>query len=197
MASQVEIYNMALGHIGARDTVAGIDEASRPAKICTRFYVTARDAVLEAFDWSFARKYATLAETGTPPPTWIFQYAYPNECAAIRSVLPVLGRNSKPIPFEIAHSDIGEAKVILTDQEAAVVRYTKLEDNTALFSAQFTEALAARLAAFIAKPITGKDAALDTAMSLYNMLISEAKANVMNERQQDDTQDAEWISYRE
>lgn len=191
MASEVLIYNMALSHINVLNQVSDKDEVSKQANECRKFYVTARDATLEAFNWPFAKRFALLAEVGTPPPTWIYQYAWPADAVEIREVVPV-ARSVDPIPFESAHSDISDSKVILTDEPAAQVEYTKRVTNTTLFSAAFTEALAARLVGFVAMPLTGKQEKVDSSIALFNMLIAHARANALNNKQEDPQRDASW-----
>ena len=58
MASDVEICNLALSHLGDTATVASIDppEGSAQAEHCARFYPIARDALLEKHDWSWATR---------------------------------------------------------------------------------------------------------------------------------------------
>ena len=49
MASEVDICNLALGHLGDNATVASLNppEGSVQAQHCARFYPIARDALLE------------------------------------------------------------------------------------------------------------------------------------------------------
>ena len=63
MASEVEICNLALSHLGDTATVASSDppEGSAQAEHCARFYPIARDALLEMQNWKFATRRATLA----------------------------------------------------------------------------------------------------------------------------------------
>ena len=63
MASEVEICNLALAHLGDEATVASIDppEGSAQAEHCQRFYPVSRNSLLEMHDWAFATKRATLA----------------------------------------------------------------------------------------------------------------------------------------
>lgn len=90
MASEVEICNLALAHLGDAATVASINppEGSAQAEHCARFYPVARDALLEMHDWSFATKRVTLPMLATNPTIqWGYAYAAPNDMVNVISVL--------------------------------------------------------------------------------------------------------------
>lgn len=195
MASEVSICNMALGHIKSKSTIASLDESSTEAKKCKLFYAQARDEVLEEFNWHFAKRDAELAEIGTVPLGWAFQYAYPADSVAIRKIL-ISPRDDDPVPFELAHSDVNDTIVILTDREAAFIEYTKQVTNTILFSPLFVSALSFKIASYIAMPLSGKQELRDEALSLYNLMISKARASSLNQGQKDESPDASWISGR-
>jgi hypothetical protein len=63
VASEVDICNLALGHIGDSATVSSINppEGSAQAEHCSRFYPIARDSLLEMHNWGFATKRTNLA----------------------------------------------------------------------------------------------------------------------------------------
>lgn len=108
MASETDIYNLALAHVGTRSTIALPTEDSNEARACRRFYAQARDETLTAAWWTFARRTAVLtllkAAPGTPeftgvvsnvwnnsypPPPWLYSYAYPSDCVRARYIIPV------------------------------------------------------------------------------------------------------------
>lgn len=63
MASQLEIANIALGHLGTLK-MASYDEASAEGEHVRRQWDLARDAILRQRHWNFAIKRATLTLTG-------------------------------------------------------------------------------------------------------------------------------------
>ena len=69
MASEVDVCNMALAHIGAESQVASIapPDGSVEAGYCARFYPTARRVALESEAWTFAKKRETLAAVESTP----------------------------------------------------------------------------------------------------------------------------------
>lgn len=108
-ASEVSICNRALQMIGARSTIAALNESSPEARNCSIVYESTRDEMLGMAFWNFARKTANLAllksapgtpsYTGTPPqtwnstlpsPPWLFEYGYPSDCLQMRMIVPQL-----------------------------------------------------------------------------------------------------------
>lgn len=179
----VTICNMALGEISARSTIASLTENSKEAKYCNIYYAPARDAVLQAARWNFARKQIALTlyrdATKTPPdsvpPPWLYEYVYPSDCIQGRFVLPLFDAlpgsagaqpsapvyRGPPVKYVVSNdTDIttgADILVILTNQFQAQFIYTKKTVNPNLFDAQFVDALYVTLAAKLCKPLTGKD----------------------------------------
>jgi hypothetical protein len=158
MTSIVTIYNMALSHLGTRQTVQSVDEPSVEAATLTIHYATARDATLRGFDWSFARRIEALAPIGIEIPSGYSQaYGMPNLCARFRGIWTG-ARGGKPVPFRIVNHPTagGDAMAILTDQPDAVGWYTKVVTDPDLFDPLFASALSWRLAAEAALALTQK-----------------------------------------
>lgn len=186
MASQIDIYNMALSNIGSTATVQDLNERSAERIACSRFYETVRDAMLayKACPWSFAIKIEALADIGTPPEPWGYRYTLPNDCITALYIAQTIGNNlrdDQQIPFQIINS--GNSRALLTDQPGAILCYVSRIVEAERFSSPFVEALAMRLAAMIAMPIA-KSASLrqDTA-SLAEQLIQVAMAHELNQAQ--------------
>jgi hypothetical protein len=187
VASEVDICNLALGHLGDRATVSSINppEGSAQAEHCARFYPLARDLVLEAHEWGFATKRANLALlTATAPPTFSYVYALPNDCRNIIDLIdpnaPIFfpfdqdcngayGYNGSYIenwnfsgetgvvPYELEVLTDG-TNVIYTNLESAQIRYVASITDTTKFSAQVVDTIAWLLAAYLAGPVIKGDA---------------------------------------
>lgn len=161
MASEVEIANLALSHLGDDASVASLDppEGSAQAEHCARFYPLARDTLLELHSWKFATRRATLAELTNTGQQWAHAYAKPADCLRIISVIdPQAGddlehlgvKSAKEFTVEI-NDDLAE--VILTDQEDAMLRYVARTTDTTKFPPLFAMALSWQLASMIAGPV--------------------------------------------
>lgn len=182
MASEVEIANLALAHLGDSATVASLSppEGSAQAERCARFYPLARDVMQEDFVWSFCIRRKTLALVANwSSGKWAYAYAAPSEMIRPISVshpdassdqVDVTG--ARPgAPFQLESLDTG-AVVILTNQPDAELRYTvKVVDSTK-FSAQFVDALSWRLASMLAGPILKGDAGIKMTQSCLQIAMS-------------------------
>jgi hypothetical protein len=193
MPSKVSIWNMALTNVGSSGFVQSPTEQSAEASHCRVVYDNAVLATLESMDWSFARKKVALADLGTPDDDWLYQYAYPTNCAKARKILTKI-RNAKPLPFEIGINSAGTQKVINTDAPDAVLIYTMKVTNEALFNSVFAEVLSWKMALLIAPAIAGNDKKiLDSIRGGLAASLSNAHAVDSNEGQEDDPKDASWI----
>lgn len=171
MASEVDVCNLALSHIGQAADISAISppDGSADADHCARFYPIARNELLEEFDWTFARKRATLAELTNDREDFAFRYARPSDCLKERRLLPD--------GYTDDQNDVGiwqrEGDSIYTDDELSVLVYTRLLNDPTKFSPLFVIALSWRVASYIAGPIL-KDPTGQTAIRLRN--VSDAMA---------------------
>jgi hypothetical protein len=183
MASRVAIYNMALSRLGTRARVADPDEDSVEAQNLSVWFDAARDSALRAHDWNFARRYLVLAENGsvTPPSVWGYAYSFPNDCIRFRGILP----DMRPaVRFEVASALDGgsnRVKVIFSNAAQAEGWYTARIEDTELWDAGFTAAMAAVLAAHVALPITQNESIAKAKQAEAQQALMEAAAADANE----------------
>lgn len=201
MASEVDIANLALGHLGDDATVASFDppEGSPQAEHCAHFYPVARDVMLEEHAWSFATTTATLTPLGTPPDGWAYSYAVPNLCLRPLLLYSEGNRhNLAAVEYELETLADGQA-ILLTDTADAILRYTRKLSDTARFSPLFTEALSWLLASMLAGPVlkgeTGVKAG-ETAYKTYLMRMMLARSVDANRSRIRLESSAPWISGR-
>lgn len=163
MASRVDIWNLALSHIGHRAVIADPDEATAEANHCRRFYPFALRVALERFAWSFATRRVALAEVINPVDHWVFAYALPNQCIAARAVLlPESTDDSKEQDFTIESAEDG-SPILYANVEDAVLKYTTLVEDTNRFTPLFEMTVSYDLASLLCGPIP-KDPKLKKAM---------------------------------
>jgi hypothetical protein len=162
MSSAVDIYNLALGHLGDEATVSSPTESSVQAEHCNRFYPMARDAMLAGHAWSFATKRISLAllSTDETPDTWDYAYALPSTCLEAISVLePGAEDDADTSPFIIEALQNGTLAVF-TNVEDATLRYIEQITDTTKFPPLFVLALARLLASMLAGPIIKGEAGM-------------------------------------
>jgi hypothetical protein len=188
MASKIDIFNMALSHTGTSQTVADELERSVERVTCSRFYDTARDALLSYKDmpWNFAITTVALADLGSPPTNWQYRYRYPNDCInALQLVVDGmrnLPENYRP-PFQIEWE--ADGRVILTDQGNAVLAYVKRITEAERYPSPFVEALAMKLASLIVMPLKNDPNMAQLLAQQAEGLIQVAMASSLNEAQPD------------
>lgn len=194
MTSKVEIWNLALGHIGSENAVESDTERSPEADQCRLYYDRCRDQVLRAHDWPFASTVRALSLSGTAPTGWSYSYSHPTDCLNAREI-PQQSRNqAPPIPFRI-HEDSGN-KFILCDQADISLRYTKRIEDPNLFDEGYIECLALLIASRLAMPLTRKADLRDLLRQEYTAAISLYLAVAKNEGQKDKDDDCEIVRAR-
>lgn len=187
-ASVVGICNLALGNIGSTKFIDSLDERSKEALVCKQYYESTRDTVLQEMEPNFASRRVVLADTGKAVTGWQYAYAYPTDCAQAGAILLPGMRSPTPefrVPFEIGADDTGTSRLILCDLETAELRYTMLVTDPNMFSPLFVTALSWALAANIAMPMAVSPSLAERAEKQYRLMIGAAKAQSLNESQED------------
>ena len=181
--TDVRLINQALSHLGHTRFIDARTEDTTEVSVSDVHYDDAVDYVLEDFAWGFAKRYVTLALVEEDPSSdWQFSYRYPVNAIKIRRIVTVLGlRDPNPPPFTIGSDDT--ARLIYTDEEDAVVEVTYRITDTALFSAQFAEAVSWWLG-FLMVPGLAKDPGIAArCYQMYVAMIDRAAAHDGNEGQ--------------
>jgi hypothetical protein len=189
VASDVDICNMALGHIGVSEAIEDLTGTTLESQTCALHFAPARDSLLAEYAWPFATRRAVLAEVeGAVRTDWAYVYALPSDCLNARGLVTPGDRNP-PVegryPFRLEAADDGESLVLLTDLEAAELVYTLQHTTTAAWPPGFVDTLALRLAARLASPLK-KDARLALALAQSaDMAAQRAAAVSLNQRHPD------------
>lgn len=190
--SEVEIANKALGYLGAKQIVS-LQQEQPNAITCERYFDSVRDEVLQLFDWSFARATATLETTVSPSPDfnpeWNNAFQLPTDFIQDRKVWNAL---EVIIDFEI------QGTYVLTNEDTVYLKYTKIIENTGLFSPLFSTAFAYRLAIEIQELVTGGKNARLRARLESGLAYALSQAEKMDGRRQNktDTSNDSWTNAR-
>lgn len=165
--SEVSICNQAITWLGGTTIISLLDD-SQEAKLCNANYDAVRDAVLEAHNWTFAIQRFNLAASATPP-QFGYAAAYPLPSTALRVI------DVNKLSFEDpTRTWVVEDGSILTDDSYCKCRCVVQVTDTAKFSPLFTQALAARLAADLAIPLTQSRSLQQDMWTLYTAKLKEA-----------------------
>jgi|SRR5579864_2090467 len=127
-----DIANLALDAIGAETVLGDIEDGVREAQVCLRSYRECLVQLLRGAHWQFARKQAPLTllgdATGQTPNVgtavtrpWLYVYAYPTDCAAVRYI----PHHEIPVS-QIANSIALPTTPLMTGLAAPAGRFQKL-----------------------------------------------------------------------
>lgn len=190
---------MALSAIGISIYIADLDtEKSKAANVCRVLFDQARDAVLEQFDWDFARRTRPLSLASAEFTGWDFVYSIPVDCIKPREIINPYVRNptsDQRIPFK-AMTDTAGNRYILTDLEDAELIYTGRTEDPNLFSPSFVRALSLALAALIAMPMTVSASISDRVEKLAKAAIDNAVVNSMESEQEEQAPESDLLTSR-
>lgn len=186
--NQVDVCNLALSRIGhgASSAIVSLEDASEAARCCKRVFASTMQAVLEEFNWSWAKGVVALSLSTETVPGYTYVYAYPADCLTIRGISadgynPTRSPRYKA-PFEVVASSNGESRLIATDLQNAVAFVTRDIKNPAFATNLFCQALAWRLAKELALGLKANPQMAQSAEQEY--LIAVSKAVSANELEQ-------------
>lgn len=193
--SKVGIWNIALKRLGAGNVSLDTEDTTKAITMASLWESCLRE-VLEAAPWPCATVISAMTELGnyTCPPGWLYGYQYPPKALTVWSVYPDTGTSSqynsdlqesidlkKKYEFRKIFNPGTNSHVLLTNVEDAYCEYTYFLEDPTLFDEAFISALAFRLAADAAMPLTGDEKMAQAMMANYNNAVSEAKRIVAAE----------------
>lgn len=182
MASEVDICNLALSHLGDEASVIAITppHGTTQASHCARFYPIARDVVLQAFSWTFATRRAVLAEVVNPVlGDYLYAYALPNgflrPLAALYPGVPAVdfgagATDTGSFAYTVESADDGSL-ILYTNLVTANLRYTARVTDTTKFPPLVIAAIARLLASYLAGPVLKGDTGTKVAMQQMKLFV--------------------------
>lgn len=182
MASDVDLANMALGHLGSEPVVTSLNppDGTVEAGYVKRYLAIARQQALEMCTFAWTKKRAILAEVDNPSDVWTYAYARPADCLIPLRVLQVTQVRQTTWPFSpiVNEDDVRiftergsaefeiEGTSILTHEPEAVLLYKRDITDLTKTSSTFVGALSYLLASYLAGPIIKGSEGANTAQKL-------------------------------
>lgn len=157
------IANLALGRIGEKQ-IMNMNDTTQNARWCKRFYTHTRDELLREHRWNFATGFATLSELAEENASWEHVFALPSD------FLRLLQLNQWDEGEWYTRWEIN-GKTLLTNDEAAEIRYIRRVTDPNYYDPLFVEALSLKLAYKICKPITNSNSEMQALIQEYNALV--------------------------
>ena len=172
--SKAQIFNISLNILGISNPLENANINDNRAILLNNYYELARDYVLKDFDWNFASTFKELSLKGSHSlyANYNYVYDYPNDCICARDLF--FKDSTELQKFTISSLDSGD-KVILTNSENAVLRYTRRVEKEVYYSCEFAMALAYYLASLTANVISGSLQKGELAYEKYLKILKHAK----------------------
>ena len=182
MSARIDVANLALTWLGA-EPITSLEDDSDRSLIMKTNYDLAREATLEAHEWSFAIKRWEGARNAVDP-EWgaSYQYTIPSDILRVLQVERVnvsgLGAafNSRRIGRDMQADWRVESGQIITDDDAIYCRGIRKIEDEGIYSPLFIHALAAHLAMLSAYALTESNVKFNGMSALYTLKIQEAKS---------------------
>lgn len=187
MASKLDICNLALANLGQKSVASLSDTTNIKVITFNRVYDTALKYTLSDHDWNFAEGRASLTLLADEPVGYDYAYDLPTDCLKIRylydetngspRVRMVNSRTSgnSIIPYTIMLNEDGNKNILCTDQEDAIAVYTRNITQLNLMSATSYTALAWKVSADMAVPLTKNLSLQSTCVTMYSTYLSRAQ----------------------
>ncbi|QJB56172.1 hypothetical protein [Pseudodesulfovibrio sp. zrk46] len=187
--SVIEICNNALLDLG-EDVIISLGDDSKAAGLCNHRWPTVRDAVLRAHPWNCAMAQAELA-AGTAAPLWKWEYKYNLPTDFLR-IVHLVGQDGSAIrDWEI------QGGIILCNEAAPIfISYVRRETDPNRYDALLDEALAARLAATLAYPLSGSTSLAQAHWDIYQKKLAEARGVDAREGVPESVTPTSWLGAR-
>lgn len=179
MSARIDVANYALVLLG-EGPITSIEDDSDTARTMLSLYYIARNAVLEAHEWSFAiRRFTPTQSSSTPDWGWSFSYELPSDIIRLLRVDRdraggLTTQTSDMNRHQIAHEL--EGRVILCNESEIHCTGIRRVDDEGIFSPLFVEAFATKLAYLAAIPITESNQKQNNMAALYTAAINAAKS---------------------
>lgn len=193
-----QLANLALGFVGQRQFLDSLNEDSEEGECCAIYYPLARDSCLKARAWRFATRRSVLALSAETRTDWDYVYTAPNNLLTAHEIYTGIRNppHSRRIPFALELNDAGTGHLILTDQEQAELIYTAQLNIVALWPADFVEAVAWRLACYLALALPVKPQLAGSLEPIARRALLIAAAADQNAVTPDQAPDSEFILER-
>ena len=190
MVTKVDIYNLALSHLGIT-AITSLTEDTPSVRAGNQFYEPSRDAVFSDFKWPFANVSEALVgvDDAVLELEWAYVYVYPTQAAAVWNVYNESTIKTKENEeFEVVFQVANNRKVIASNNATAYAEYTYKVIDTTIYSPNFVILLSLRLASSMAHTLIADVEVGNELLLTYGNALAEARRLSYSERKKKPTQ---------
>lgn len=184
--AQVEIANQAVVRIGAKTFTYAIQTSNEAVK-CNLLFEPTRKSLLRSFEWNFASARAALtAEITGPDFEYTYRYKLPSDFLRLFKKKGLYSEYPRKI----------EGDYLLTDDDAAQIKYVRNITDPAKFDPLFTEVFVLTLAKKMIPPLAGTKSNPLQESVLMDLREAMFRAKAVCRSENDETIDTTWNSSR-
>jgi hypothetical protein len=188
--SPVEICNSALIKVGA-SRITSLSDGTKSALICNEQYPKLRREVLRQHPWNFAIRRKALAASVVEP-----EFDFSQAFVIPSDVLRILSTDlPKHLDWAVEQNSSGQ-RVLLTDSDTCKIRYIKDVSDTTIYSPDFEEALALRIAMDLAYSLAQSTSLTRELQRQFKEMLATARSIDAQEGSMEEFDDGEWIETR-
>lgn len=186
--SEVKISNQALFRVGVGKLISSLAETSQQANLCKEIYPAARDYVLTMAPWPFATRQAgpMASISDVTFQGWAYAFTLPDQFLAMQEIWS--GYNNPEVSQRIPHhfmNTAAQGTVLVCNSTGIYIRYTVRVTAPELFTQAFCEAVSWKMALDLGMALVVKQQILDRAQAYFDKALLEARAQHINEVQQE------------
>jgi hypothetical protein len=165
--SVIELCNSALIDLG-EEPITALTDNTKAARLCRQRWPAVRDSVLRAHPWNCATAQSLLAASAeTPPFRWASAYPLPTDC--LRVLCATVGDQN------LSNWETQGNSLCCDVSGPLELTYVRRLDDPRLYDSLLCEALAARLSATLAYPLTASTSLGQAFWALYADKLREAR----------------------
>lgn len=186
----LRICKLALALAGERAEVTSVfpSDGSPEADMCNRFYVEARDRILEAHAWDFLVRNAQLTETTNEREDWKYAYELPANCSGIiglgEDIMSAFDNTALKIKFSVELNTQSERVLYANQPKPLAVRYKAKTVDPRHFSSTCIQAIAHLMASMIMRTVLKSEEGLKAGEAMEQRAMQTFKYAASNDANQ-------------
>ena len=193
--TKVNICNSALAKVGAT-RISSLDDDKKQARLCKELYTIITQQMIESHPWNFAiSRVEVAAVVAAPAFGFSYQFQVPSDCLRILNLQDDFSDDT--VSQGSFYNWKREGDKILTNDSTCKIKFIKdVSERPDLFSSNFSEALAYRLAADLAYPLAQSNQLASRMNQQYLVFLAYARSYDAQEGSSDRFSADQWLESR-
>lgn len=194
--SKLEICNTALAMVNA-NILSSLEDGSREAELCNKFWDNTRQCELRLHDWNFAYSQSKLTKIGTGELIGeINGYIYDKPAGALTILKTYNFGDRECHDYKLFFYPATGKEIIFTFLDEAWAGYIRDITDTSLYDPTFAYQLSAALALRLAIPLTDSNTIYSRVKNIYELALENARLINKQEVQEELNVDNDYLDIR-